>query len=296
MSDTTGVLRKSASITNLAKALVAAQGEMENPPFDSDNPHFRSRFCSLAGARNTIVPVLARHGLAVMQSAGSGEKGPRVVTVILHASGEWIESEPLELPASKQDAQGYGSALTYARRFSLLAAACVVGEKDDDAEAASKPQAVKTPAQQPPAKPAPAPAQAAPVAKITSGADFLQKLHSHDAKLAHEGKCKGGELIKRIASVAKRAGYDPDMSKWGEAEIKAAREATKVFEAERTPVSNEELKALDAELERTGETNERCIEWLKLPAGTILGKLNSAQIRWATAQLLPLPDAVKSGA
>lgn len=132
-------MNKSEQINELAKALAEAQAELKNPPLDSENPHFKSRFCSLAGARDAIIPVLAKHGLSLIQSAGSDERGPKLVCLLMHTSGQWVETDPLTLPASKQDAQGYGSALTYGRRYTLMALAGVVGDADDDGQSASRP-------------------------------------------------------------------------------------------------------------------------------------------------------------
>src|SRR5262245_21239278 len=140
---------KSARISNLARALVAAQAKLKNPPTDSDNPHYRSRYVSLAGLRDAIAPTFARHGLAIVQSTGTGERGPTVTTLLLHVSGEWLESEALEMPASRNDAQGWASCITYARRYQLAALADVADGDDDDAEAA-----VRKPAQAPGAPPA----------------------------------------------------------------------------------------------------------------------------------------------
>lgn len=131
-------MNKSESIKELAAALVKAQADLKNPAFDSSNPHFRSKFASLAQVRDTVTPALAKHGLTVTQLLGEAEGGIRCETVLIHSSGEWLSSV-LFMPATKQDAQGYGSASTYARRYSLQAICGVVGDEDDDGNAASKP-------------------------------------------------------------------------------------------------------------------------------------------------------------
>jgi hypothetical protein len=122
---------------DLAKALAAAQGEMSNPQFDSANPHFKNRFASLAAVRNAVIPVLARHGISCSQDLRTVENGVACVTVLTHESGQQQMFGPLVIPATKPDAQGFGSAATYARRYSLMAVAGVVGDDDDDANAAS---------------------------------------------------------------------------------------------------------------------------------------------------------------
>lgn len=120
----------------IAKALAAAQAEMKNPAFDSANPHFRNKFASLAAVRNAVVPVLAKHGIAVVQDVQTTEHGIACFTILLHESGQRLNFGPLVVPATKADAQGFGSAATYSRRYSLQAIACVVGDEDDDANAA----------------------------------------------------------------------------------------------------------------------------------------------------------------
>jgi hypothetical protein len=127
-----------SEINEIAKALGAAHAELKNPPLDSMNPHFRSKFASLAGVRDAVVPVLAKHGLFVSQNLTNTEKGVACTTIITHVSGQQMSFGPLEMPATKQDAQGLGSAATYARRYALLSAFCITGDTDDDANAAVK--------------------------------------------------------------------------------------------------------------------------------------------------------------
>lgn len=121
----------------IAKALAAAQSEMTNPGFDSQNPHFRSKFASLASVRNAVVPVLAKHGICMTQDLASAEGGIACTTILTHESGQRMVFGPLFMPATKPDAQGMGSAATYARRYALMAVAGVVGDDDDDANAAT---------------------------------------------------------------------------------------------------------------------------------------------------------------
>ena len=132
-------MHKSDSIANLAAAMALAQAELKNPALDSVNPHFKSKFASLAGIRNTVTAVFAKHGLSILQSLSSNEKACGCSTMILHKSGEWLESDAIFVPAAKPDAQGFGSAATYARRYSQAAFINVVGDDDDDGNAASAP-------------------------------------------------------------------------------------------------------------------------------------------------------------
>lgn len=126
----------SENIAEIAAALAKAQSEMQNPQFDSKNPHFKSSYASLASVRNAVVPVLAKHGISVMQDVVSSPEGVTCVQLLSHSSGQWIRTSGMFVPVDKANAHGYGSATTYARRFSLMALACVVGDDDDDGNAA----------------------------------------------------------------------------------------------------------------------------------------------------------------
>jgi len=117
----------------LAAALVEVQLELKNPKFDSTNPHFKNKYPSLAGCRDTIMPIAAKHGIAILQNLVTNPDGVGCETILIHKSGQQMRFGPLYLPASKHDPQGFGSCATYARRYSLLAAFNVVGDEDDDA-------------------------------------------------------------------------------------------------------------------------------------------------------------------
>lgn len=131
---------KSATIGALAKALAAAQGELEDAKKDGANPAFKgSRYATLASVRAALSKVLPKHDLAVTQGfEPHGEDGVCVITTLMHSSGEWIRSA-LFVPVTKKDAQGYGSACTYGRRYSLAAIVGVASDDDDDGNAAVKP-------------------------------------------------------------------------------------------------------------------------------------------------------------
>jgi len=131
-------MNSSTSIAKLADALNKAQAELKNPAFDSTNPHFKSKFASLVSVREAVLPILQRHGLSLTQFPKCGDGSAGVVNRLMHNSGEWLEEECL-LPLDKNNAQGAGSAVTYARRYSLQAIAGVVADEDDDANAASAP-------------------------------------------------------------------------------------------------------------------------------------------------------------
>lgn len=122
---------------HLFTALVRAQAEISVALKDSTNPHFKSKYADLASVVAAIKPAAAKHGLGFVQTFRESTGGVTVETVILHESGEQMPCGPLFVPASKGDAQGYGSAITYARRYSLQTAWGVPSD-DDDGNAASK--------------------------------------------------------------------------------------------------------------------------------------------------------------
>jgi hypothetical protein len=127
----------------LAKALVAAQKATESIKKAATNPAFRSKYADLAHVVEGVVPALNNAGVAVIQSPAMDGERVSVTTVLLHESGSSITGT-LHLKPTKGDPQGVGSAITYARRYALLAMTGAAPE-DDDGNAASKPRASITP-------------------------------------------------------------------------------------------------------------------------------------------------------
>ena len=123
----------------IATALVKAQRGFAPALKSSSNPHFKSRYADLAACIEAVVDSLNENGIALIQKQHPSEGGVCVETVFVHASGEMFSAGMLTVPAAKHDPQGYGSALTYARRYSLMAA-CGIAPEDDDGNAASKPK------------------------------------------------------------------------------------------------------------------------------------------------------------
>jgi len=142
----------------IASALVKAQKEFGPALKTSSNPHFRSRYADLSACVEAVIDALNNNGIYLMQLNEERESGICVQTIFIHESGEQISSGSLFVPAAKHDPQGFGSALTYARRYSLMAA-CGIAPEDDDANAASKPQVADP---KPAPKPAPKPVEAPP--------------------------------------------------------------------------------------------------------------------------------------
>ena len=128
---------KSTSIKEIATALAKAQGQMKGAIKDSANPFFKSKYADLASVVEAIREAFSKNGLSYVQTLEPSDKDEvRVKTILMHSSGEWLDCGILALPVSKKDAQGFGSAMTYARRYSL-SAACGVAALDDDGNAAT---------------------------------------------------------------------------------------------------------------------------------------------------------------
>ena len=116
-------------------ALVAAQSEMKNASLNKTNPHFKSRYADLAEIRDTVMPVLSKNGLALIQYTNVNDVGFFLITRLMHISGEFIEGR-YPLPENMDKPQSLGSAITYARRYMMAAICGITAEEDDDGNAA----------------------------------------------------------------------------------------------------------------------------------------------------------------
>ena len=146
----------------IASALVKAQKEFGPALKTSSNPHFRSKYADLSACIEAVIDGLNNNGIYLMQLTEDHLEGIKIQTVFVHESGEQMSSGWLFVPAAKPDPQGFGSALTYARRYSLMAA-CGIAPEDDDGNAATvPPRAVPKPAPPPATPPAPKPPVAVP--------------------------------------------------------------------------------------------------------------------------------------
>lgn len=128
-----------APMSKIASALVKAQMAFAPALKTNTNPHFKSKYADLAACIEAVIDALNSNGIALVQRQHPSESGVSIETVFIHESGETFSAGVLSVPAAKHDPQGYGSALTYARRYSLMAA-CGIAPEDDDANAASKPR------------------------------------------------------------------------------------------------------------------------------------------------------------
>lgn len=138
---------------NIAAAMVKAQKAFGPALKTHTNPAFRSKYADLSACVEAVIDALNANGVALMQHSHECADGVLVETVFLHESGETLSAGKLHVPAAKKDAQGYGSALTYARRYSLMAA-CGIAPEDDDGNAAAKRTPVHTPTGTPVVSPA----------------------------------------------------------------------------------------------------------------------------------------------
>lgn len=128
-------MNQSTELNALASSLCKAQASLGGAVKGSINPHFKSRFADLAEVIETAKPHLAANGLSFTQ-AGVHREGVQLLrTTLLHSSGQWLAGE-YALTPTKPDAQGYGAAMTYARRY-CLAALLGIPQVDDDGETAS---------------------------------------------------------------------------------------------------------------------------------------------------------------
>lgn len=149
------MIQHSETITHLMKAMHAVQGAVDGVAKDAKNPHFKSRYASLESVVDTIRKPCQAAGLVVVQAPGAIEDGTiSITTMIAHAeSGEWLRSV-MQIPLSKNDAQGAGSAITYGERYSLMAL-FNLPPVDDDGEAAAVSRQSAPPAREPvPPRPA----------------------------------------------------------------------------------------------------------------------------------------------
>jgi hypothetical protein len=127
-------------MSEIAAAFVQAQRNFAPALKKADNPYFGSKYADLAVCIEAVIDALHDNGIALIQHTDQSDKGVIVSTVFMHESGEHMETGSIFVPAAQNSPQAFGSALTYARRYSLMTA-CGIAPEDDDGNAASKPQA-----------------------------------------------------------------------------------------------------------------------------------------------------------
>lgn len=145
-----GTVRRSLSITQLAAAMVAVQKQIEDPTKNKRadaGTRGSYRYADLPTVLDVVRPALVANGFAVLQFPCELDDAPALTTLLIHSCGEWVETTAKIRPVDPRP-QNVGSAITYARRYALLALCGIAADDDDDARAASQPKV------QPPAQPA----------------------------------------------------------------------------------------------------------------------------------------------
>jgi ERF superfamily protein len=155
-------MQTSETTAKVYGALAKAQGKIKGATLDAKNPHFNSDYPTLMSVRDASQEPMAQNELATIQSPSAEGNLVRLVTRIVHSSGEWIESDVLQVQAKDAGPQAVGSCITYLRRYQL-SAMLGIAPKEDDGEAAEG-RAVPAPA-----KPAPAPIAKPTLNKLPSG-------------------------------------------------------------------------------------------------------------------------------
>lgn len=212
-------MKRSDSTQNIAAALCAAQSQLGHAIKGNTNPAFRSKYADLTAYIDASREALAANGLALTQGISSDGQKVTVTTLLLHKSGEWLESE-LTLQAMKPDPQGIGSAASYGRRYSL-AALLNMGADDDDGNAASsqradesiareniKRQIVREAAGHPDGKGDVAPPHELEAKKVNPAvvnAKLVAAGHEPDAKNDHPDKAKARGLFQEMKEFSKAA-------------------------------------------------------------------------------------------
>lgn len=153
------MLTTSEHINEIAAALAKAQGSMDNASKDRSNPAFKSKYADLASVRDAVIGPLTAAGIAVIQAPATTAEGVVVETRFVHSSGQWLSCSVGATPRA-YDPQSVGSAITYLRRYGLMALASIAPEDDDGNAASGAPMQRNEPAprwQERAPAPAPAP-------------------------------------------------------------------------------------------------------------------------------------------
>jgi hypothetical protein len=124
---------------NIATALLKAQSEMSNPKKQAENPFFKKKYADLNSIREAVIPTLNANGISVLQPIVHVDGKNFVKTILLHETGEMMESLTEIVYNKINDAQAQGSGISYARRYSLQSFVCV-GADDDDGQKAVEPK------------------------------------------------------------------------------------------------------------------------------------------------------------
>lgn len=211
--------------SELAKALTAFHTSLPSVEKGATNPHFRSKYADLADVVKVVLPALAKQGLAWVSTPRLTENGFVLAYELRHESGETVSGEwPLPDPGSATSQQ-LGSALTYARRYTLSAVTGIAPDDDDDGNAAS--QAPARQARAP--RPAPQPDHGDRVRKAAAAireAGTLEALDNTWERVVTSGLEKEPELVTLVADLRSKFGGKP--SDWDPVEPVQEWETTEV--------------------------------------------------------------------
>lgn len=195
------MITTSETIATIAGAIAKATPNIASAHKDAKNPHFKSQYATLESAVKASKYALAEQDVFVVQSPGAINDGAiRMMTRLVHSSGEWIETL-CDVPLQKRDAQGVGSAITYGRRYGLMAALNIPAT-DDDGNAASEPER--------PAKPTPK-ADVAPENML----DF-DDIAPRPANVVRLNAAKSREPYAALKSCIEFCAAPEDMTQWAE--------------------------------------------------------------------------------
>ncbi len=217
-------MKRSETINELASALAKAQAEMTAASSDSTNPHYGSSYADLESCWRTCRGPLSKNGLSVVQGVAATERGGILVTtLLLHASGQWIEDE-LELLPRDKSPQSAGSAATYGRRYSLMAMVGIAPgpsdeDRDDDGNRATfapRPQqAAPAPRQQAQQtnKPAP-PAEETPLQRLSKvvqakGVQAETRAYAKEAYGVEDATKLKPQQVAELINLVERGGIKP---------------------------------------------------------------------------------------
>ena len=206
-------MNSSANLKELATALANAQATLQIAKKGSENPFFHSKYADLLSVWTACREALTTNGLSVVQVIDVANDGKTFLeTILLHESGEWIAGR-LPLLAIKQDPQAQGSAISYARRYSLSAIIGLCTEEDDDAESAMN-------REQPESKPESkgeniCPIHGVPFRKFTKD---NQEWWSHKTE---DGWCNKDKVLKLEVATAEEMGAVPEFKNLGDFFMKA---------------------------------------------------------------------------
>ena len=128
-------MEHSEQLNELYKGLNTFRQQVKQPVKDAKNPFFKSDYVTLEGVQNSIDAALKGTGLSYLQLVSNTQTGVAVETIVTHESGQWVSSGALELNPQKKDPQGYGSAITYQKRYQLAAMFGISSDLDDDGNA-----------------------------------------------------------------------------------------------------------------------------------------------------------------